>query len=268
MLVAFNHQEWNSRFLVDPDYNDAGNYGVGIFRHNPVSGERYWRIIGIHHLLPDENLGNHNLFFDALDINGNRVRPIVWVHWSWEGMRPEEQPPFAQGDKPDNEPVGNIALGWKQIVKAKCNGRNTTQGTDGNSDEIRGIHTNHPDEGNAEGNTIGHHSFYVVFKETVAGEVVPDPIPEPEPTPNPDPLPQPDPVPAPDNIIGEVKTWQDEQHLKLIVPWLAEVYNKLPNGPHLELLVDKLKLQEIINQASAMDTVRLYVQLKWEENEA
>ncbi len=255
--MAFNHQVWNGQFLIDPDYNDAVNYGVGIFRHNPVSGERYWRIIGIHHLLPDENLGNHNLFFDVLDINGDRVRPIVWVNWSWEGMRPEEQPPPAQGDKPDNEPVGNIALGWKQIIYAGCNGRNTIRDTDGASDWIQKAHTDHPDEGSAEGNTIGHHSFYVVWQETIAGEIIPDPIPEPEP----DPIPDPDPVPIPDNIIGIVTTWQDDQKLHFLVPWQAEVYQDRPSGPYLEALVDKEKLQGMIDKADGSE-VRIYIELR------
>ena len=217
--MAFNHQDWNRKFIDDPNYNDAVNYGVSIFRHNPVSGERYWRIIGIHHLFPGENRGGHHLLFDALDINGNRVQQIAWVAWKWKDMRPEEQPPFAQGDKPPSEPMGNIALGWNQIVDAKCNGRNTTQGTDGNSDEIKGIHTNHPDEGDAEGNTRGHHSFYVVFKETIAGEVVPDPDPEPTPDPQPDPTPdpQPDPKPIPDPAPnpGPYPAWPTPQQMQM-----------------------------------------------------
>lgn len=343
--MAFNHQNWNDQFLIDPDYNDAVNYGVGIFRHNPVSGERYWRIIGIHHLLPDENLGNHNLFFDALDINGNRVKPIIWAHWVWEGMRSEEQPPLAQGDKPDNEPAGNIALGWNQIVDAKCNGRNTIQGTDGASDEIRGIHTNHPDQGDSKGNTIGHHSFYVVWQETVAGEIirthnpptrlVATPISKSQVKlewvdnnkdesgfriersldmsddwseialvdadiisysdtgldcetlysyrvrtyndtgisdysiaaaavtlacvePNPDPAP---PIPIPDSIIGIVTTWQDDQKLHFIVPWQAEVYQDRPNGPYLEAVITKERLQGIIDKADGNE-VRVYIELR------
>jgi len=256
--MAFDHQSWNDQFLIDPDYNDAGNYGVGIFRHNPVSGERYWRIIGVHHLLPDENLGNHNLFFDVLDINGNRVRPIIWINWVWEGMRPEEQPPFAQGDKPDNEPAGNIALGWNQIVYAGCNGRNTTQDTDGKSDWIQKAHTNHPDEGDAEGNTIGHHSFYVMWQETVVGEVIPDPIPEP-PIPDPDPIPNPPPNPG--NVIGKVTIRDSLGPATFIVPWLANVYENSPEGTFLEAVVEKQRLQEMINKTPG-DFVKIHVELQ------
>ncbi len=341
--MAFSHQNWNNQFLIDPDYNDAVNYGVGIFRHNPVSGERYWRIIGIHHLLPDENRGGRNLFFDVLDTNGNRVRPVVWINWVWEGMRPEEQPPFAQGDKPDNEPMGNIALGSvKQIVYAGCNGRNTTLNTDGKSDWVQKVHTNHPDEGNAEGNTIGHHSFYVVWKETMAGEIEPTynmptrlvatPISKSQVklewvdnnedesgfriersldmsddwseialvdadivsysdtgldcetlyvyrvrTYNDTDIsdysiaaaavtlacvePDPDPIPIPDNIIGIVTTWQDDQKLHFLVPWQAEVYQNRPDGPYLEALVTKEKLQEIIDKTDDNE-VRLYIELR------
>ncbi|KKK77063.1 hypothetical protein LCGC14_2857350 [marine sediment metagenome] len=263
--MAFDHQSWNRRFIADLDYNDAAvNYGVGIFRHSPASGERYWRIIGIHHLLPDENRGGHNLFFDVLDINGNRVRPIVWINWSWDGMRPDEQPPFAQGDKPDTEPAGNIALGSvEQIVYAGCNGRNTTLNTDGNSDWIQKVHTNHPDEGDAEGNTIGHHSFYVLWKETEVGEVVPDP--EPIPDPQPDPIPNPDPeppIPIPDSIIGIVTTWQGSQKLQFQVPWQAEVFDKRPeDDPYLEVLVIKERLQKIIDETDGNES-RLYIELR------
>ena len=217
--MAFNHQNWNDKFLIDSDYNDAVDYGVSIFRHNPVSGERYWRIIGIHHLFPDENRGGHNLFFDVLDIDGNRVRPVAWVNWSWDGMRAEEEPPAAQGDKPDNEPAGNIALGWNQIVYAGCNGRKIIRDTDGISDWVQKVHTNHPNEGDSEGNTIGHHSFYVLWKETIAGEVDPihdpDPVPTPVPTPDPTPDPKPDPIPDPEPNSGPYPAWPTPQQMQM-----------------------------------------------------
>jgi len=245
--MAFDHQVWNSRFLADRDYNDAAvDYGVSIFRHNPVSGERYWRIIGIHHLFPDENRGGKNLFFDVLDINGNRVAPIVWINWSWEGMRPDEQPPFAQGDKPNTEPAGNIALGSvEQIVYAGCNGRFTTLNTDGSSDWVQKVHTNHPNEGDAKGNAIGHHSFYVLWEETIAGEVepTPDPIPEPEPDPTPDPPPDPSP-PNSGNSIGKVTIKDRSGPVAFIVPHLANVYENSPEDTFLEASVNKVRLQK------------------------
>lgn len=343
--MAFNHQDWNDVFLANPDYNNAGAYGVTIHRYQPASGECYWRIIGIHHLTPEENRGSHNLFFDVLGINGDRIRPVVWVHWTWKGMRQDEVASPVQGDKPDNEPVGNIGIGGNQIVYAKCTGRDNVEDADGPSDWIMDVHTNHPDEGDQEGNTIGHHSFYVVWQETIAGEVVHTHNPPSSLVATPiskfqvklgwidnnedesgfrieralgmsgswseialvgaDIISysdtdlncnQPysyrvrtyndfgvsdysnaatvttlacdsDPTPVED-VIGKVKTWQDEQHLKLIVPWLAEVYNELPSGPHLEVLVDRVRLQEIIDQAGIVDIVRLYVQLKWEEDDA
>lgn len=262
--MAFDHQRWNRKFIADPNYNDAAaNYGVGIFRHNPASGERYWRIIGIHHLLPDENRGNHHLFFDALDINGNRVSPFIWVNWSWDGMRPDEQPPFAQGDKPDDEPAGNIELGSvEQIVYAGCNGRTTTRDTDGISDWIQKVHTNHPDEGDAEGNTIGHHSFYVLWQETIAGEVIPDP--EPEPIPDPQPIPNPDPeLPPPNsgNVIGKVTIRDSLGTATFIVPWLANVYENSPEGTFLEALVNKERLQEMINKTPG-DLIKIHIELQ------
>ncbi len=146
--MAFDHQNWNEVFLLGPNFNDATEYGVTIHRHQPAKGERYWKIIGIHHLKPDENRGNHNLFFDVLDKGGNRIKPVAWVHWTWQGMRQDEVAASAQGDKPDSEPVGNIGIGGNQIIYAKSSGRSITEDADGFSDWINDVHTNHPDEGN------------------------------------------------------------------------------------------------------------------------
>jgi hypothetical protein len=70
-------------------------------------------------------------------------------------------------DKPDSEPAGNIAMFKGQIVSVWMNGL-AGDATD-KSDRLENIHTNHPDEPLPDGelwNTIGHHSFYVIFQRT------------------------------------------------------------------------------------------------------
>jgi hypothetical protein len=55
--------------------NDAAaEYGVLIKEAEVADGELYWRVIGVHHLRPDENQGNHTILMEALDEAGNRIR--------------------------------------------------------------------------------------------------------------------------------------------------------------------------------------------------
>lgn len=57
-------------------------------------------------------------------------------------------------------------------------------------ERVIGLSSNHPDNG--DGNTIGHHSFFICFQEIDPD----DPGPEPEPEPDPEP---------PGVIVGEVR---------------------------------------------------------------
>jgi hypothetical protein len=166
----FNFQAWITTFrdhlrTTGETYNDADSYGVTIEREP----NRLWRVLGIHHLLPHENNGNHNVFIEVL-CKQNERDGFRAIHWTWEGRRPDEiaQPVFA-GQKPLNELV-DLPLNLGMIVSI------WTQG----GEIANGFSSNHPDE--APGNTIGHHSFFVCFQEMDEDEPVPEPpLPEPEP---------------------------------------------------------------------------------------
>jgi len=173
--MAFNHQEYNAIYLEnaragnDPINDAAEKYGVTIEPADVPAGETYWKVIGVHHLLPLENWSNHHVYLDVLDENGNRVRnPIAWVGWTWENRRPDEPANPVPIDKPDFEAGGNIAIGKHQVVSVWTAG--LAPNAADKSDRVTGIRTTHPDEPLPDGqlhNTWGHHSFYVVFQRTV-----------------------------------------------------------------------------------------------------
>lgn len=136
-----------------------------------LTGTKFPRydIIGIHHLTPSENVGKHNLFIDIINRNNDRIM-YEQIEWGWEGQRPNEVTRPLVLDKPTSEPSGNIALGSNQTVWAKVLNKE--------SDTVVNIHTRLPDEGS--GNTIGHHSFYIVWLYTEDdGEVKPPPVDPP-----------------------------------------------------------------------------------------
>lgn len=171
----FNHKNYNAIFVSNPGMSYAANYGV---RVTPVVTEQmYYRCIGVHHLKPEENVGKQNIYIEVLDKNGARVpRPFMFAGWTWEGKRPEEKADPILLDKPDSEPAGNIGVYWGQKVSLWIIGRNLSQPA--LSDKVENLHTMHPDEG--PGNTLGHHSFYVVFQETTKSTPLP---PDPNPVP-------------------------------------------------------------------------------------
>ena len=176
--MAFNHQQYNTEYLLNiknqgqPMNDSAEKYGVKILEADVAEGETYWKVIGVHHLLPRENFSNHHVYLEALDEDGNRIKPPGWVGWTWEGRRPDERAYPVILDKPDAEAAGNIMLffGQKAAVWMKGISRD---GQD-KSDRVENIHTAHPDEPLPDGtllNTLGHHSFYVVFQRTRKGKV-------------------------------------------------------------------------------------------------
>jgi hypothetical protein len=166
--MPFDHHAYNTLYVENArqngePINDATAYGVRIIKADVAEDEIYWKIIGIHHLLPQENIGNHNVFLEALDEDGNRVTgPFAWAGWTWEGRRPDERADPVPLDKPDFEPAGNIAMHFSQTVSTWLLGR--SREAEDITDGVENLHTRHPDE--APGNTLGHHSFYVVFQET------------------------------------------------------------------------------------------------------
>ncbi|HEX9924358.1 MAG TPA: carboxypeptidase-like regulatory domain-containing protein [Anaerolineae bacterium] len=179
--MSFNPQQYNTGFLNgDPAIlartpNAQDNYNIRLMEADVAEGETYWKVIGIHHLLPEENRGNHHVYMEALDENGQRIRPVAWADFTWEGRRPDEQAGPVQLDKPDNEPAGNIALHDGQKVTVWVRGLNR-DGAD-KSDQVGNLDIVLPDEPGPSGelwNSIGHHSFYVVFQRTLkAGGATP-----------------------------------------------------------------------------------------------
>jgi len=165
----FNYKKYRQEFLESSSVaNSAALYGVTIEPANVPGGAWYWKIIGIHHLLPSENDGKHNLFMEALDENG--VRVAEKVTWTWEGKRADEMAPAIVLDQPDTVPAGNLAIWMNQTVSARIDHQH--------SDVISNVHTRHSDE--PIGNTVGHHSFYVVWQWTKKGEAPQKPeVPSP-----------------------------------------------------------------------------------------
>lgn len=180
--MAFNHLQYNTQYLLNardnrnPINDAAENYSVRIVEADIAEGETYWRVIGVHHLLPRENFGNHHVYLEALDEDGNRLKtPTIWAGWTWEGRRPDERADPVPLDKPDFEAAGNITMhfGQKVTVWIKGPGRDAQD----KSDRVENLHTAHADEPLPDGtllNSVGHHSFYVVFQRTRKGKAIAD----------------------------------------------------------------------------------------------
>ncbi len=141
--------------LAGGTVNDAVAYGVEIQPAQVEKGHQYWKVIKVHHLSPVENHGNHNVYVDLLDENGQRIYGAK-ARMTWQGGEGE-----ATIDKPENEPGTNFPL-WKHQVT-------TVEGVGLPSDKVVNLHSGHPDEpGPPEwGNTLFHHSFYVVFQRKI-----------------------------------------------------------------------------------------------------
>ncbi|MGD9726271.1 MAG: hypothetical protein AB7R40_22305 [Nitrospiraceae bacterium] len=153
--------------------NTAAGYGAGVVPADVFEGERYWKAVQVRHLLPAENGRRHHVYVDVVDEDGQRVRngalaPLILhrrIAWDWNGRRPDEVADPKPLDKPDGEPAGNVPMGLGQVVQVSIKG-------DGlESDTVTGLHTNWPDEVGPDGktgNTVGHHSYHVIFQRTVA----------------------------------------------------------------------------------------------------
>ena len=141
--------------LAGGTVNDAVAYGVEIQPAQVEKGQKCWKVIKVHHLSPVENHGNHNVYVDLLDEEGNRIYGAK-ARMTWQGGQGE-----ATIDKPEDEPGTNFPL-WKHQV-------GTVEGVGLPSDKVVNLHSGHPDEPGppAWGNTLFHHSFYVVFQRTI-----------------------------------------------------------------------------------------------------
>lgn len=199
-VAGFDFLGYNRQFMDNPapaPLNDATGYGVRIAQADAATGDHYWRVIGVHHLTPDENKRRHHVYVDLLDEQGQRVSdPNLRLAFNWEGN--QEPPPEPKRlDKPANEPAADVPLNKEATYRVWVTGA-------GPSDTVTDLHTRHPDENDSQGeaqNTIGHHSYYVVFQRARkaapvvvdggathaggstngAGEPVPPPSPPPPP---------------------------------------------------------------------------------------
>ena len=171
--MGLNHQQYNTHYLLNArdngePINDAEPYSVRIVQAQVAEGETYWKVIGIHHLLPRENFSNHHVYLEALDEDGQRPNnPPAFVGWTWQGRHADEPANPVPLDKGDSEAGGNITMHFGQVVSVWVQGIGPN--AQDKSDLVENLHTAHADEPLPDGsllNTIGHHSFYVVFQRT------------------------------------------------------------------------------------------------------
>jgi hypothetical protein len=169
-VSGFDWQRLNRVALssLQQPLNQATDYGVNVIK---APAGPAWRCIGVFKLAPQENRGRHNVFLDVLDELGNRTRQPV-INWTWYMDAPTQT---VRLDKPDNEPAADIPIQKSYTVTLRVSGDGLP------SDSVGGIHTRHADEG--EGNSWGHHSFYVVFQRQQGNIITPpvDPVEPPLP---------------------------------------------------------------------------------------
>jgi hypothetical protein len=172
--VNLKSNQYNQQFLAavkeNQVYNDAAAYGVQIQEALVADGEQYWRVIGVHHLLPAENESTHTILVEALDEDGNRIRQgKVFAASTWEGR--QEPADVKALDKASSDPMGcDFPMGAGATSSVWIKGRQSD--AEDASDRVAGLHTRHKDE--APGNTWGHHSYYVAFQRTRKGPGVKD----------------------------------------------------------------------------------------------
>ncbi len=132
------HEDYDGKFLAaskaggEPP-NDANRYGVQIAPAAVADGAAYWKVIGVHHLAPEENRGRHNAFVEALDEGGRRVQdPNLRIGWTWEGRHADEAAPPKALDKPASEPAGDVPIEKGMKLELWIEG-------DGASDHVRNL---------------------------------------------------------------------------------------------------------------------------------
>jgi len=146
--MAFDYEYWVDQFMRYPR-NDAEDKGVGIEQ----APDAVARIIGVHALTPEENGFDSHVVLAVVDEKGKRV-PGAIIGWGWEGMRSDEKANPVALDKPENEPPGNLWMGWDMTVSAWVDGMT--------SDGVYGLHTRHKREEPGQ-NRAGHWSYFVCW---------------------------------------------------------------------------------------------------------
>ena len=114
-----------------------------------------------------ENRGKQNCYVSALTQTGERIKEAIF-HFGYNDYLH-----IGNENKPANEPQDNFSMwfnvGNNYFISAGLDGTMT-------GDMVKGLGTSHPDSP-GKGNSLGHHSFFVVF---VLGEKSEEPIQPPE----------------------------------------------------------------------------------------
>lgn len=114
----------------------------------PTSAIDKWRCVHVHRCTKAEADGDHNVWIDLTDINGQRIaHPNVTVSFGWTGSA--TQTTFFE--KPAWEPGANFML---------TAGENAWCAIGNDSDIVNGLF-----------GEAGHTSYYIVFQRQSAGEV-------------------------------------------------------------------------------------------------
>lgn len=156
-----DHWAYVRDFLANPR-NRATKYEVKVSRAQAAPGQPVWRVRGVWHLLPAENQGKHNIYVEVVDEQGNRINLARILVFNEAGARG-----FAETDKPANEPGTNTQMGSNETVKIRVGGVRVgweLKDTEIPSDTVENLHTRWADE--PGGNTLGHHSYFVVFQRS------------------------------------------------------------------------------------------------------
>lgn len=159
-----NRDLHRNRIGNDPFTNTAG-FGVSIARW--ATAGPVWRAVYVHHLSPQENGNQHNVFVDCLDTMGywaNTSR--LKVAYTWEGRRPDEQAPPRPFEKRPPEPRAQLDLYRGQKITCWIDDPTLP------SDRVVGLRSDVQD---VPGNNLFHNSFVVLF-QLQQGEPVEPPI--------------------------------------------------------------------------------------------
>jgi len=128
------------------------DYGYKV--HKQTGDE--WEVDFVRHLSPEENKGKHNIYVDALTIDGRRAEGAVLL-FTWDGNTEGWQ--AVDLNKPKGEPMGNIPMFRGQVISVRMRGFSSI---------VTGLHTIHPVELGPNGeiwNSPGHHSFHIAFRQ-------------------------------------------------------------------------------------------------------
>lgn len=156
-----------------------------------IVGEPYFKLLVYHKLTAAENGGMHNIFCDVIDLQGNRLMLHTFRSWWGEPYStvPYDDAPHLQitVDKPPTEPGANLPMGeayYSLIGEGTDTGALLPSDLPYNLTVAIGDDPGPPHPKPGQGNTRGHHSYYVVFGITSwTGDVTPPPIDPPIPPP-------------------------------------------------------------------------------------